>query len=143
VKETKGTEETMLTIMDERLAFKAWRRALNASRKEVIKLMDKAGYRTTVWTKRDKGRTIMQVYIPNADALLLLQRTIKRINLKWAARMVRPGSKLSFDVGKRDAVCYGDGGAVVPGMGTLYTLMHTSPDQIDNNGRYIPYWEKK
>lgn len=132
---TKGTENKMQTIIDERLAFKAWRRALNASRKEVVKFMEKAGYRISVWTKRDKGRTIMQVYITDAAALQLLQRTVKRINLKWAARMVSP------TYGTRDAVCY-DAGPVIAGQGTLYTLMHSSLDRIEDNGQFAQYGRK-
>lgn len=122
------------TMVRDEQAFKAWRRALNASRKEVVKLMEKAGYRISVWTKRDKGRTIMQVYIPDAEALQLLQRTVRRINLKWAARMVCPVS------GTQDGTCYDDGFKAAEG--TCYTIMHSSLDRIEDNGQFAQYGRK-
>ena len=124
----------LIERMNEAAAYKNWRRAVNASRREVVKFMEKAGYRPNVWVKRDKGRTIMQVWITDKDGVLLLQRTIKRINLKWAARLVSPR-------GTQEMVCW-DLGAEVKGMGQLYTLMHCDPSRVEDNCQFAQFGRK-
>jgi hypothetical protein len=69
------------------LAWKAWHRALNASRREVAKTMEKLGYRISIWTKRDKGRTIMQVQGNGAAFQSEMARVIASVNQKWATRL--------------------------------------------------------
>ena len=68
--------------------WKKWHRALNASRREVVKAMTLIGLRTSVWTKRDKGRTIMEVFTPNTVSITCLRNAVREANRKWATRLV-------------------------------------------------------
>ena len=42
--------------------FRAAHRAYNAARRAIAKKMQVMGFRIDIWTKRDKGRTIVQIY---------------------------------------------------------------------------------
>lgn len=119
---------------DERAKFKVWRRALNGSRREVVKAMEKLGYRPNVYTKRDKGRTIMQVWINDKKGLGLLQQFVHKVNAKWATRLLSPS-------GHQEMVCW-DLGAQCDGLGQLYTLMHCDPSRVEDNGQFAQYGRK-
>lgn len=71
-----------------RRAFKAWHRALNASRKSVVKKMQALGCTADVYTKRDKGRTIMMVFVKTPSMLTVLKNEIDSVNRKWATKLV-------------------------------------------------------
>lgn len=120
---------------DERAKFKAWGRALNASRREVVKTLEKAGHRPNIWHKRDKGRTIMQVYLKNAASLPLLVSTVQKVNAKWSSRLVSPS-------GHQEMVCWDLSQNYIPGLGTLYTIMHCDPTRVEDNGQFAQYGRK-
>ena len=68
--------------------WKKWKRALNASRREVVKAVGFFKIRTSVWTKRDKGRTIMEVFATTPGEVVALRNAVECANRKWAPRLV-------------------------------------------------------
>lgn len=69
-------------------AWKKWHRALNASRRAVVKKMQALGCTAEVYTKRDKNRTIMMVFVKSASMLTVLKNEIDCVNRKWASKLV-------------------------------------------------------
>lgn len=75
-------------------AWKTWKRATNSSRKEVAKAMERLGCRAEIWTKRDKGRTIVQIFghcttfSESKKFSGEIEKAVVAANEKYASRMV-------------------------------------------------------
>jgi len=80
--------------------WRKWKRAVNASRRFVVKAMADLGYRNTVYTKRDKGRTIMMVHGKGKVFTEALVRLVRKANERWADRLVLNGTAMRIGVSK-------------------------------------------
>jgi hypothetical protein len=78
-------------MADFRTEWLKWRRAVNASRREVAKALKALGFEVADWTKRDKGRTIIQVFGTGTLFEQALDRALVAANQKYAAKLVLSG----------------------------------------------------
>lgn len=74
-----------------RTRWSLWNRAVNASRREVAKALKALGFEVADWTKRDKGRTIIQVFGTGDLFEQALDRALVAANQKYAAKLVLEG----------------------------------------------------
>lgn len=71
--------------------FRSVKRVYNKARKEIAKQMEANGFRIAIWTKQDKGRTIVQVFGKDAGKLeTLADHFIAKANDKYGAKLVHP-----------------------------------------------------
>lgn len=78
-------------MLNERDGWRMWKRAVNASRREVAKALKALGFQTSDWTKRDKGRTIIQVFGTGTLFETALDRALSAANQKYASKLVLGG----------------------------------------------------
>ena len=78
-------------MSEEHMNWRKWKRSVNTSRRSIVKTMGDLGYRSTVYTKRDKGRTIMIVHGTGAAFEDSLARAVSKVNERWAERLVLNG----------------------------------------------------
>lgn len=77
---------------EEQRAWKAWRRALVASRRAVVKVMESLGYSSNCYTKRP-GRDIKIVRGSGETFDGILRGVVSKMNAKWAGRLMHNGTQ--------------------------------------------------
>lgn len=71
--------------------FRSVKRVYNKARREIAKQMEACGFRISIWTKKDKGRTIVQIFGKDPVKLeTMVDSFIALANAKYASKLALP-----------------------------------------------------